>query len=283
MSQKNRNKRPKSEVQSSPEISKESIEELRRSLFQEIHNKTISTVEQLQQNHSQKIAQSLPQICKPIFGTLEKHVLHLLERIEKLESVQSQIEQLQSEKQQMATKIQHLEDKVNRLEQENLSKCLEISGADSMLQDPSKPLRNIVSELFTANSIPHDVNSIAHVQIRETASESKPRKFLTVTFNSYADKMQVMKRKFANDKGKKKVKIFFGHSLTKNNRLLYNQARAAVKSDPKKQVYIARGRIYVKNASGKFGTLINSFDDIERISLSPEKHNFPQNSHNFNS
>jgi hypothetical protein len=279
MSGRRSSKRAKADLMSSPSSpeSKMLIDDLKKTFSQaieEMQKKSFALVSQERDIVAQIVTSTVNNTMTKVFDTIETISADLLKRIEKLESDVSQMEQLKSEKQEMASRIVILEEKLNQLEQDKLMNCMEISGADLEVQNSTKPLKTIVSDLLTHNSIPHNVDSIKKVQSREIKSQNGCRKLLTVTFTNYDEKMQVMKAKFMNDKGKR-VKIYFDHSITKHNRILFNQARTVIKSQADKKAYIAKGRVYVKNVNEKFGVHISSFSDIEKLTSTPQNQNSP--------
>jgi Na+-translocating ferredoxin:NAD+ oxidoreductase RNF subunit RnfB len=194
MSRKNKSK--KSEIVSSPppvstpETTQIMLKETEINFWQELKECRESCAD----GHKETIAK-----ISEAFNKVETGMLRYITDL--FNELKTEINDLRCANNQMAAKVENLEQKVNRLEQEKLNNCMEIKGLDAKLLTPTKPLKTIVCDLFTSQSIPHKPENIDSIQVREVKNETDSHQLLTVAFTSYDEKIKIMKSKCNNDKG----------------------------------------------------------------------------------
>lgn len=157
------------------------------------------------------------------------------------------------------SELSQIKARLNASDQEKLNNCLDISGIpndDSSQSSPNVTAKNILKD--------YDITNFSSAYWRRIITKSNERKsFLVVTFSSYEDKMLALQRKRDVDKGKD-CTIYFNHSLTSSNRLLFMNARKIAKSR-NLNVYISHGRIFIKNAGEERGIQVRTVEDLTRI------------------
>lgn len=147
----------------------------------------------------------------------------------------------------------------NEEQQERLRNCMDISGLPSNIFDSSN-LKEIASGVLNDHKIPHDTENILNVEKTEI---SENKFILVVTFKSYEEKMRIMKLKRDFHKNKK-FKIYFNHTLTSTNRVLFMQAKH-LSSRFNLRVNITHGQIFISKSNGTQAVQIKSIEDLERI------------------
>lgn len=150
--------------------------------------------------------------------------------------------------------------RLNAIEQEKFNNSLDISGIPVDDVDSRSSPNDAAAKILSS----YKIAKFSSAHWRRVTTRSNERKcFLVVSFSSYTDKMIAMKRKREADHGKN-CTIFFNHSLTTSNRILFMQARKVSKSLNLK-VTVSHGRIFMKNSGEERGLQIKSAVDLSRI------------------
>lgn len=217
------------------------------------------------------IVQKLVPIVTNAFKNANADLLNMIEK--KIDIVKAVVEEGRRTTQKISTIVDQLvvsctemQERINQLEQEKLNNSMEISGISSDLITPSTSLKNLASNLLKSYNIEHSIDSLVSVHTKDVKIKNETSKLLIVTLPSYAEKSRMMRIKRQNEK-ESPVKIFFGHVLTHRNRYLFMRARRVAKPMGI-QVYVAHGRVYMKNPGDLRGSLIKSHDDVDHLEQS---------------
>lgn len=246
-------KRTKNEMIASPPLTLESMKEE----VAEIKNVVAESI----QNLTEQVTKAFNTANAEMLSTIEKKMDNVMSVVDEdrktTQRISSNVDQLVVSGNEMQLRINHLE-------QEKLNNSIEVSGIPSNHFTRTTSLKQLASDLLKSYSIEHSFETFTRVYARDIKVNSENKKLLIITFANYDEKSRIMKLKRHNEK-EKPVTIFFGHVLTQQNRLLFMRARKVAKSLGINQVYVAYGRIYMKNDGNLRGTLIKSHSDIDTI------------------
>lgn len=252
-----RYKRSKDDMIKSPPLTLESMKN------------EVSDIKTAMAESEDRIVQKLTHHLTGAFNAANTKMLNGLET--KIDSVMSAVDEDRRTTQRISTNVDRLivssndmQAKINQLEQEKFNNSMEISGLSLNYFAPNVSLRKLTHDIFMSYNIQFNIDGLVRVYAREIKVNNEVRKLLVITFANYDEKLHVMKLKRQNEK-EKPVKIFFSHVLTQQNRSLFMRARQVAKSLNIKQVYVAYGRIYMKNDEDRRGSLIKSHEDIDVI------------------
>lgn len=162
--------------------------------------------------------------------------------------------------------------RLNDLEQKELYLHMEISGFNPDLVKPPADLKELVCNLFDSYKIEHASADIEKVLVRFIKRNETSLPIVTVIFSNIDEKVQIMKSKRLMDPHNAE-RIFFSHSLTPSNRNLFARARQVGRDLGIRYVFVANGRVYLREENATKGKCVKSVEELESFKKSFKKPN----------
>lgn len=154
--------------------------------------------------------------------------------------------------------------RLNDLEQNAISLHMEISGINpDLVKPPADPMQLVLS-LLDSYRIQYASSDIEKVLVRFIRRNDSSLPIVTVIFSTMDEKIQVMKRKKEVDP-ENSQRIFFSHALTPYNRNLFARARQVGKEAGIRFVFVANGRIYLREEQAVKGTCVRTVDELDKL------------------
>lgn len=162
--------------------------------------------------------------------------------------------------------------RLNELEQKSIALHMEISGIRLDLVQPPADIKLIVFSLFDSYKIEYASADIDKVMVRFIKQNNVSVPIVTVVFSNLLEKLHIMKRKKELDPDNAD-KIYFSHALTPFNRNLFAKARHAGKEMGIRFVFVADGRVFLRDEFAPRGTCVRTIEELEAFKRSYKKPN----------
>lgn len=152
--------------------------------------------------------------------------------------------------------------RLNIIEQNNLSKLMEIKGIERSALEKVNNLKGYVIDLFASYDIKCSDESIESVYVKDVRTKNASYSVIIVNFTNEPAKKSVMLKKISK---KDEKNLFFNHVLTAYNRALLYKAKKVGKETNLSFVSFRDGKVHMKKDRGSRSVIIRCFEDIDEL------------------